>query len=153
MRWFAGLVLSICLAFPALAAERAMLILDASGSMWAQLAGVPRIATLRQSLDAVLTELPPGLELGLTTYGHGAKGSCDAIEVLVPVGPDAARISKAAAGIIPQGKSSIAAALQKAAEALDYTAKNATVVLIADGLETCGGDPCAVARDLGAHLT
>src|SRR5688500_16120222 len=68
MRWLAGLVLSLCLAFPATAAERAMLILDASGSMWAELAGVPRITTLRQTLDEVLTGLPSGLELGLMTY-------------------------------------------------------------------------------------
>jgi Ca-activated chloride channel family protein len=149
MRWLLGLVLSLCLAFPTVAAERAILILDASGSMWAQLGGVPRIQTLRQTLDDVLAALPPGLELGLATYGHGARGSCSDIEVLVPPGADnGPAISYAAAGIIPQGKTPIAEALRKSAEALDYTKQKATVVLIADGLETCGGDPCAVAREL-----
>lgn len=149
MRWLAALVLALFVAVPAVAAERAMLILDASGSMWAQLGGVPRIVTLRQSLDATLAALPPGLELGLATYGNGAKGSCTAIDIPVqPAADSGEAISNAAAGLIPQGRTPIADTLRKSAEALDYTSQKATVVLLADGLETCGGDPCAVAREL-----
>lgn len=149
IRWLLGLVLALCLALPAIAAERAMLVLDASGSMYAQLAGVPRIVTLRQTLDEVLAALPPGLELGLSAFGESAKGACNDMRTLVPVGPDTgAAIAHAAAGILPKGKTSIADALLKSAEALDYTQQKATVVILADGLDSCGGDVCAVARDL-----
>lgn len=49
----------------ALAADRAIVVLDASGSMWAQIDGVPRIAIARQTIKDVLAGLPEGLELGL----------------------------------------------------------------------------------------
>lgn len=149
IRWLLGLVLAFCLALPALAAERAMLVLDASGSMYAQLGGVPRIVTLRQALDEVLAALPPGLELGLSSFGESGKGACNDMRTLVPVAPDnSASITDAAADILPMGKTSIADALLKSAEALDYKSQEATVVILADGLDTCGGDVCAMARDL-----
>ncbi|RYG94090.1 MAG: hypothetical protein EON57_18895, partial [Alphaproteobacteria bacterium] len=88
IRWLLGLVLAFCLTLPALAAERAMLVLDASGSMYAQLGGVPRIVTLRQTLDEVLAALPPGLELGLSSFGESGKGACNDMRTLVPVAPD-----------------------------------------------------------------
>lgn len=39
-------------------------------------------------------------------------------------------------------------AVQLAAQTLDYETRPATVVLITDGKETCGGQPCALAADL-----
>ena len=151
MRLLCALILSVCLALPAAAAERAMLVLDASGSMYAQLGGVPRIVTLRQTLDEVLAALPPGLELGLAAFGTSAKGACNDVTTLVPVGRDTGgTITAAAAGILPLGRTSIADALRKSAETLDYTREKATVVMLVDGLDSCGGDVCAVARDLEA---
>ena len=149
MRLLCALVLAVCLTLPAAAAERAMLVLDASGSMYAQLGGVPRIVTLRQTLDEVLAALPPRLELGLAAFGTSARGACNDVTTLVPPGANnGAAITQAAAGILPKGKTSIADALQKSAEALDYTREKATVVMLVDGLDTCGGDVCSVARDL-----
>ncbi|WP_292504495.1 hypothetical protein, partial [Mesorhizobium sp.] len=46
------------------------------------------------------------------------------------------------------GKTPLTAAVKQAAEALKYTEDKATVVLITDGLETCGGDPCALGKEL-----
>src|SRR5690349_12174203 len=77
MRLVCALVFALCLALPAAAAERAMLVLDASGSMYAQLGGVPRIVTLRQTLDEVLAVLPQGLHLGLAAFGTSARGACN----------------------------------------------------------------------------
>lgn len=149
MRLLCAVALSLCLALPVAATERAMLVLDASGSMYAQLAGVPRIVTLRQTLDEVLAALPPGLELGLAAFGTSARGACDDVTTLVPVGPDTgAAITQAAAGILPRGKTSIADAMRKSAEVLDYTREKASVVMLVDGLDGCGGDVCSVAREL-----
>ncbi|MCK9515350.1 MAG: hypothetical protein M0Q87_04735, partial [Ottowia sp.] len=50
--------------------------------------------------------------------------------------------------INPKGKTPIADSLLHAAEVLKYRDNNATVVLISDGLESCHGDPCAVAAEL-----
>ena len=48
------------------------------------------------------------------------------------------------------------AAVRMAAELLKYTERKASVILVSDGIETCGLDPCAVAEELeklGVDLT
>ncbi len=131
------------------AAERGMIILDGSGSMWGRIDGSEKISVAREVLSQVLQSIPPDLSLGLMTYGHREKGNCSDIEVLVPISPDAGgRISNAAGDINPKGKTPLTAAVRQAAEALKYTEDKATVILITDGIETCNADPCALAREL-----
>ncbi len=50
--------------------------------------------------------------------------------------------------IQPKGKTPIAEALTQAGEALQGREDDTTLVLVSDGIETCGGDPCAVAKAL-----
>ncbi len=141
--------LALLPAAPSLATDRAIIVLDGSGSMWAQIDGEARISIARETLSEVLSGLPETLELGLMTYGHRTKGDCSDIEMLVPAaagtGP---AIIEAAEGINPKGKTPISEAVKMAAEALNYTEDKATVILITDGLETCEADPCALASDL-----
>ncbi len=145
----AGLFALALYATPALAAERAIIILDGSGSMWAQIDGEARISIARKTLDKVLAGVPDDLELGLMVYGHREKGDCNDIELLVPPAADSAEaIGKAAAGVSPKGKTPISEAVKLAAEGLNYTEDKATVILITDGLETCEADPCALASSL-----
>lgn len=147
-----GAVVALGLAFPAVAAERAIIVLDGSGSMWAQIDGKARITIARETLDSVLTTLPGDLELGLMTYGHREKGNCGDIELLVEPGAGTSKaISQAAAKINPKGMTPISDAVRLAAEELRYTEEKATVILITDGLETCEVDPCALGSDLDAQ--
>lgn len=144
-----GLVALCFGAFPAVAAAKAIIILDGSGSMWAQIDGKARIEIARETLSRVLAGVPDDLELGFMSYGHREKGSCDDIELLVePAAGTAAAIGEAAAAIVPKGKTPISAAVKLAAEDLRYTEEKATVILITDGLETCEADPCALASQL-----
>ncbi len=131
------------------AAERGMIILDGSGSMWGRIDGSPKISIAREVLSQVLQSTPPDLSLGLMTYGHREKGNCADIEVLVPISSNpGTRISKAANELSPKGKTPLTDAVRQAAEALKYTEDKATVILITDGIETCNADPCALAREL-----
>lgn len=134
---------------PALAADRAMLILDGSGSMWAQIDGEARISIARETLREVLGSVPEGLELGLMSYGHREKGQCSDIELLVPAATGTAdAIAAAADAISPKGKTPLSDAVRMAAEQLNFTEDKATVILITDGIETCEADPCALASEL-----
>ncbi|MEP1515396.1 MAG: VWA domain-containing protein [Nitratireductor sp.] len=131
------------------AAERAVIVLDASGSMWGQIDGKPKLEIARETLSDVLTTLPVELELGLMAYGHREKGNCKDIELIVePAAGAAPRIAEAAGGLRFLGKTPLSAAVERAAEALRYTEDKATVVLITDGIETCNADPCALATSL-----
>src|SRR6218665_1186747 len=147
-----GAIAALGLALPAIAAERAIIVLDGSGSMWAQIDGKGGISMGRETLHEVLATLPGDLELGFMTYGHREKGDCTDIEMLIePATGTGAAIAAAADGINPKGMTPISDAVRLAAEDLRFTEQKATVILITDGLETCEVDPCALASDLEAQ--
>ena len=134
-----------------LAADRVIIVLDASGSMWAQIDGKPKLEIARESLRTVLQSVPADREIGFMAYGHREKASCDDIELIVPPqAGSAGAISAAADSLKFLGRTPLTAAVKQAAEALKYTEDKATVVLITDGLETCDGDPCALGKELKA---
>ena len=135
----------------AAAADGAMIILDASGSMAGQIGGRPKIAIARDTLASVLADSPEKLALGLIAYGHRQKASCGDIELLVPpeVGSTRAILS-AAAKVRPLGKTPLAASINEAAQALNYEEQKATIIVVTDGADNCSGDPCALASDLKA---
>jgi len=131
------------------AAERAIIVLDASGSMWGQIDGTPKLEIARETLRTVLQTVPSDMELGLMAYGHREKGSCDDIELIVPpAAGSASAITAAADSLKFLGKTPLSAAVRQAAEALRYTEEKSTVILITDGIETCEADPCALGTEL-----
>ncbi|ADV11549.1 vWA domain-containing protein [Mesorhizobium ciceri] len=150
-RGVAAAILLLSMTTFGFAANKVIIILDASGSMWAQIDGKPKLEIARESLRTVLQSVPTDDEIGFMAYGHREKGSCDDIQLIVP--PQAgsgSAISAAADSLKFLGKTPLTAAVKQAAEALRYTEDKATVVLITDGLETCGGDPCALGKELEA---
>jgi Ca-activated chloride channel family protein len=146
-----GLFMMIATCAAASAADRVIVILDASGSMWGQIDGKPKLEIARQSLKTVLQSVPGDEEIGFMAYGHRQKGSCDDIELIVPPkAGTAAAISTAADNLKFLGKTPLSAAVRQAAEALKYTEDKAKVILITDGLETCNADPCQLGKELEA---
>ncbi len=134
---------------PALAADKTIIVFDASGSMWAQIEGKTRIEIAKETVSSVLGSLPAESELGLMAYGHREKGSCSDIELLVPPAAGTGQAIIAATNKInPKGKTPLSEAVKRAAQALKYTEEKATVILVTDGLETCNADPCALGNEL-----
>jgi Ca-activated chloride channel family protein len=128
---------------------QAVIIFDASGSMWGQIDGVNKITIAKEALNKVVSEWNPNVELGLTVYGHRKKGDCSDIETVVPVSTvDKDKIISIIRKIQPKGKTPIARTLQKVAEELKFTEEKATIILISDGKESCDANPCAVAKNL-----
>jgi Ca-activated chloride channel family protein len=151
VRSVAAAILLLSMTTIGFAADRVIIILDASGSMWAQIDGKPKLEIARETLRTVLQSIPDDREIGFMAYGHRQKGSCEDIELIVPPqAGSASAISAAADSMKFLGKTPLTAAVKQAAEALKYTEDKATVVLITDGLETCGGDPCALGKELKA---
>ncbi len=143
----------------------AMLVFDGSGSMSGNErlgigSVVTRIDKVRQALRDVLPAITPNRRLGLITYGPGPYNRCDSIELnLRPTENAAATISKKLDEIVPSGPTPLTAAVEEAAVVLDYRNKPGVVVLLTDGEETCGGNPCALskrlkseAKDLTIHV-
>ncbi len=127
----------------------AILILDASGSMWGQVDGQTKISAARKAVDSILSRWKSTDQLGLMAYGHRSKGDCRDIELVVPVGQfDPDKIRSAVRGLNPKGRTPMAESLRAAAQALRSSENKATVILVSDGIETCSPDPCAVAAEL-----
>lgn len=146
-----GLFMTLTIGGAASAADRVIVILDASGSMWGQIDGKPKLEIARQSLKTVLQSVPGDEEIGFMAYGHRQKGSCEDIELIVPPGTGTAgAIATAADNLKFLGKTPLSAAVRQAAEALKYTEDKARVILITDGLETCNADPCQLGKELEA---
>jgi len=147
-----GCVLVFATLFTNVLAEdnpRAVIIFDASGSMWGQINGVTKIEIARDAFKNVVREWNPNVELGLTVYGHRSKGDCNDIESVIPVGKvDKNRVIRTVMGIKPKGKTPISRSLRKVAEEIKYTEEKATIILISDGKETCDPDPCGTAKEL-----
>ena len=131
-------------------------ILDASGSMNEPLAdGVLKADAAVERLTESLKTYRPEASVGLRVYGHripsdNAQESCQDIELVAPVAPGYQGTmigwleNYQALGMTP-----IASALQQAAADFDSDPlQTHSVVLISDGLETCGGDPCALVHQL-----
>jgi Ca-activated chloride channel family protein len=152
-----GLILAFTAGQDARAAERAIIVFDASGSMWGQIGGETKISIAQKTLAEVLADVPTALELGFVAYGHREKGNCADIELMVPPGAaTGSEIAAAANRLTPLGKTPISDAVRQAAIELRYTHDKATVILVTDGIETCEADPCAVAAELeraGVDLT
>lgn len=130
-------------------AEKVILILDASGSMWGQVDSRPKISIARDVIQNLVKDWDPEIDLGLMAYGHRRKGDCNDIELIVATGPvSPSEIKKAITEIVPKGKTPLTRAVQLAAAELKYTEEKATIILISDGIETCNLDVCKVSQDL-----
>jgi Ca-activated chloride channel homolog len=137
----------------------AMIVFDASGSMATSdyTLKLPRIARAKQSMAKVIPEVAPLRRLGLIVYGEGAYNDCSSISLRLPPTSNAAEpLLRIVQSVNPRGKTPLTRSVQLAAEELHYTEREAVVVLLTDGEETCGGDPCQMAAMLkkaGPKLT
>ena len=124
-------------------ASELLLILDASGSMWGQIEGENKISIAKTVLKNLVDELPDDSEVGLIAYGHREKGDCKDIETIVPPGPlDKASINQKIDALNPKGKTPITDSVLMAFDLVKANENATTVILVSDGIETCGGDPC-----------
>ncbi|MEL6961360.1 MAG: VWA domain-containing protein [Pseudomonadota bacterium] len=131
--------------------ERAVLVLDASGSMWGQIEGTHKITIARDVISGLLENWDPNVHLGVTAYGHREKGNCADIETLAPLGKvNRSSIMASIETLNPKGKTPLTDAVRQAAKQLRHTEERATVILVSDGKETCDADPCAAAAELEA---
>ena len=134
------------------AAPTAVIVIDGSGSMWGNLGTDkrPKIEMVREALRALLPNLRTDARVGLASFGHRRRGNCGDAEVIVP--PEANSIERMSVPVEKMnamGKAPIALALRESANAIAGVSP-ASIVLIADDLDNCGQDICAMVGDLHA---
>ena len=156
------LVAGWALGIPRAAAQEAdpdsavLLIMDSSGSMAEDDGtGRPKIAAAKEALFGLVRELPEGANVGLRVYGHRVPNTdmergCQDTELIVPVGPlDREAMNERIRSYDARGFTPIGLSLREGARDFPASATERTMVLVSDGIDTCGAPPpCEVAREL-----
>ncbi|MFZ4521823.1 MAG: vWA domain-containing protein [Bacteroidales bacterium] len=134
---------------------RILFVFDASQSMYGRWQSDTKfdlaVKLFSNILDSLRTQT--NLELALRMYGNQKQfppQDCNDTRLEVPFGKDnITKIKHTLKTTIPKGTTPIAYALSQAPK--DFppcdNCRN-VVILITDGLEECGGDPCAVSHEL-----
>lgn len=130
------------------------IIMDASNSMWGQIGGVAKITIARQVLARTIEGLPEAMSVGLRAYGHryalSDPQACADTELLVPVGPvDKRTLIDTVNKIQLKGKTPLVHSVLEAIKDFAGT-PNGTIVLVTDGIESCGGDIKSIAPAIKA---
>jgi Mg-chelatase subunit ChlD len=137
------------------------IVVDASRSMWGQIDGVSKMQIAKETLEDLSYWLPADIDLALRAYGSTSaseSNNCADSSLLVPFGEmNRDHIRRAIAGLKPTGQTPIAYALNQAGRDFGTRQSDRIIVLVSDGIESCGGDPVQAAyalREQGitAHL-
>ncbi len=130
--------------------KASIMVFDASGSMWGELKdGRTKIEVAKEVIGGYLKDRDQTTPLGIIAYGHQHKKDCSDIEVIAKLGKqNSSELSKILNKIKPKGKTPLTDSLALALKQIPRTAEEADIILITDGLETCGKDPCALAQKI-----
>ena len=128
------------------------IVVDASRSMWGRMHGEPKMVVAKEILQDVSYWFPEDLNLALRAYGSTSpsdSADCADSTLLVPFGDENREPIRAAiAGLRPLGQTPIAYALNQSARDFGTLQDDRAVVLVTEGIESCGGDPVQAAREL-----
>ncbi len=129
--------------------SRVLFVFDASQSMYARWQSDMRITIAKRLMSNLLDSLAgyDNLELALRVYGHQKNyppADCYDTRLEVPFAPgNIPRIKQKIMDLVPRGTTPIAYALEQVVN--DFPpcddCRN-IIILITDGIEECGGDPC-----------
>ncbi|WP_421617154.1 vWA domain-containing protein [Brevibacillus sp. TJ4] len=138
-----------------------MIVLDASGSMGHMAGNKTRMEAAKDAIRSFAASLPADARVGLRVYGHVGTGSeadkaasCSKSDVMYQLQAyDQQKLDSALTQFKPAGWTPIALALEQAQQDLQaYKGEQNTniIYLVSDGIETCGGDPAGVAKQLAS---
>ncbi|MGE1164931.1 VWA domain-containing protein [Peribacillus simplex] len=132
------------------------ILLDASGSMKAQINGKSKMDSAKEAIQIFLDKLPKNTEISLRVYGHKGTGShkdkkvsCNSTEeIFHGQGEQTNQIKTVLQDIKPAGWTPIANALKSVKQDINPETTDSVVYVVSDGIETCGGNPVQIAKEL-----
>ncbi|KPC71103.1 hypothetical protein ADL26_16180 [Thermoactinomyces vulgaris] len=134
-----------------------VILVDSSGSMAAKVSGGQKMELAKQAVESFAKQMPDGANVSLTVYGHKGSNnekdkavSCNSIEEVYPLGAyDESKFNNALNKFQPTGYTPLAGAMKLAKQKLANQSKAENIIyVVSDGIETCGGDPVQVAKEL-----
>lgn len=134
------------------------IILDVSKSMGEIIDGQTRLDIAKETILDFTEALPEEAQIALRVYGHSGGGeevSCKSTELAYDFQPfNQSELKNALSKYKPTGWTPIAYTLEQAIDDFSqFSAANSTniIYLVSDGVETCNGDPVAVAKKISEN--
>jgi Mg-chelatase subunit ChlD len=131
------------------------LVVDYSGSMNAKTKeGPSKMAAAKEAVGKLIDKLPGDLNVSVIVYGVSKQRGCEDIDLVQPLGPvsDKAALKSKLLGLTNTGMTPIASSLELAGRSLEKAKGGRAIVLVTDGVESCKGDPSAVASKLASQF-
>ncbi|MEO8087670.1 MAG: VWA domain-containing protein, partial [Bacteroidota bacterium] len=129
-------------------------LFDASQSMYGKWQTGAKIDVAKRLMNQLLDSLRyvPDIELALRVYGHQKPfppQDCDDSRLEVPFGKgNVTNIQQVLKNVTPRGTTPIAHSLELCGNDFPQEKSRNIIILITDGIEECGGDPCATSAAL-----
>ncbi|HII39566.1 TPA: VWA domain-containing protein [Candidatus Micrarchaeota archaeon] len=135
-------------------ASIAEVIIGASRSMDGEVSGVRKIDIAKQFVGAFVdrvSSMKTGFRVYGSQYDETDVRACVDTRLILPIrAVDSAEVKEAISEIEPNGRTPLTYALSQAVYDFDSNDERKLLVVVSDGLESCGLDPCAVANELKA---
>lgn len=139
-------------------------LIDASGSMKADVSGGNKMALAKSSIKQFSESLPENVNVSLSVFGHKGTGSdqdkklsCESIETVYQLKAyDQKEFAEALNKFNASGWTPLASAIQQAEKELKAASDEKTktfMYVVSDGIETCDGDPVKAAENAKNSLT
>jgi hypothetical protein len=129
----------------------AIIVLDASRSMWTKIGGEAKVPIARTAIGQALDDYKDSVAFGAVAFGHQGSDGCGETELLAKAGEltsETAGKLQFGAGFKPRVSKPIAAALVEAAKNGAPGATNLDILLVTDGPDSCKANVCATAKNL-----
>lgn len=137
-----------------------LILIDCSHSMKEGLGGMlsmgaeQKMDAAKRVLQEAMAMIPTDVNVGLRVFGNNFRNDfsdCQQTALLVPIGVRNRRaIIEAVRQLRPFGLTPLTYALHEAAEDLNHFPGRKQIILISDGADTCGPEPCGYVRQLTA---
>ncbi len=130
-------------------ARNVLIILDISGSMNEPMDKSTKMEIAKRILGRYIDALPPSMKVAFVIYGKADCGD-DSIELVAPMGKlNRNALKDRISALSPHGSTPIAVTLNRTGEFFrGFEKENNNLILISDGMESCGGDPIKAILDL-----
>ena len=136
--------------------QRVLILFDRSGSMRDDLDGVPKIDIARGFFEDLGGQIEGRRNVSVRFFAageadRGSSENCESGQVALPFGQVASRpdLDAMAASVTAVGQATNIDHALRAARSDLQAAGGGRILLISDGLETCEGDPAALAQTMG----
>jgi hypothetical protein len=123
-----------------------VVIVDGSGSMGEPFAGAPsRMAMAKDAIETVVSGLPSPVDVALIDFGN-----CDQVRLdKFYSQPERPSLIREVRSLRPDRGTPLARSIERAGNIVSADVES-TIVVVSDGEDTCGRDPCAAARAVKA---